>query len=311
VIEPSRNILLSFHYYSRVDLDRMAGTRIACDSGAISVRRLGKVIETKQLVAWAKVWHHRIAWMACLDVMSNPVATQRNWNEMVDAGVPGIPTLHLREHPSEMDYYVERGVDFIGLGGTALVDATPTKEDKLKWLVACFKYARENHPQVRFHGWGLANNYLLRLPWFSVDSSGWGASYRYGRLQLRDPTKRGKSHGILLNGRGTYSQEIATLLRDHYGVNPSEVSTSVPDNRLLMVRMSALSAAVLEKEVQWNHRKNPITPPTWGRLGGWDLPDLPDLHGPVIHLVDGHPAHIETVARLARGETFLWNSYAQ
>jgi hypothetical protein len=310
MIPPSRNVLISFFYYAKYDLDKLAGARIACDSGAISVRRLGKVIETKHIVTWAKVWHHRMAWMASLDVLGDPETSRRNWNEMVDSGVPGVPTLHLREHPSEMDYYAERGVDFMGLGGTALIDASPTKEDKLKWLVACFKYARENHPQMRFHGWGLSNNYLLRLPFYSVDSSGWGASYRYGRLILRDPMKQGKVHTLTLNGRDAYSPEVATLLRDQYGVNPSDVSTTGPHNRLLMVQMSALSASVLEQQVQWNHRKNRVTPPTWGRLGGWDLPDFPNQQGPLIHLVDGHPQHIETVAQLARGERFLWKAYA-
>lgn len=308
MIRPTKNILISYFYFRKFDLDRLAGTRIACDSGAISVRRLGKEIHTREIVTWTNIWQHRMAWQASLDVLGDPEASRANWNEMVDLGVPGVPTLHLREHPSEMDYYAERGVDFMGLGGTALIDAAPTKEDKLRWLVACFKYARENHPQMRFHGWGLSNNYLLRLPFFSVDSSGWGASYRYGRLQLRDPTKQGKTYTIVLNGRGTYKEEIATLLRDQYGVNPSDVSLSQPNNRLLMVEMSALTASVLEQQTRWNHRKNNITPPTWGRLGGWPTGEE-DINGPHLHLVDGHPAHIETVAKLARGERSLWKAY--
>lgn len=310
MIPPCRNILISFHYYRKFDLQKFEGVRIACDSGAISVRRLGKVITTQQIVTWAKIWDHRMAWMASLDVLGDVETSRANWNDMVDLGIEGVPTLHLREHPSEMDYYAERGVDFMGLGGTALIDAAPTKEDKLKWLVACFKYARENHPQMRFHGWGLSNNYLLRLPFYSVDSSGWGASYRYGRLQLRDPNRQGKAHSIVLNGRGTYKPEIATLLRDGYGVNPSDVSLSQPNNRLLMVQMSALSASVLEQQVRWNHRKGNITSPKWGRLGGWNQGEMGEVNGPHIHLVDGHPKHLETVAQLARGERSLWKAYA-
>jgi hypothetical protein len=240
---------------------------------------------------------------------------------MVDAGIPGVPTLHLRERPDAMDYYAQRGVDFLGLGGIAMADAV-TFQEKLRWLVACFKYARANHPQMRFHGWGVTDKRLLRLPFFSVDSSAWGAAYRYGHLHLRDPIRYGTVHNIALNGKGTYGREIACLLRDHYGVNPSEVSTSGPHNRLLMVRLSALSASVQEEELRYLHRRTPVTPPAWGHLGGWDLPDGPnqhlslsgcgagirerkvlaELHGPHLHLVDGHPQHIETVARLARGE---------
>jgi hypothetical protein len=298
-IPAPRNILLSFVYYNSYDLDKLAACRIACDSGAVSVRRLGKKIETKNLVVWAKMYHHRMAWIASLDVMGDVETSQRNWNDMVSAGVPGVPTIHLHEHPSAMDYYVERGVDFIGLGGTALVATSPTPSEKFRWMIACFKYARENHPKVRFHGWGLANMTQLRLPWYSVDSSGWGASYRYGRLNLRDPMKQGKVHSIVLNGRGTYTPEIGYLLRDHYGVNPSEVSTSNPENRPTVVKLSALSASVQEQQLRFMHRKAPVSPPTWGRLGGWRDSDG---DGPMLHLVDGHPAHIQIVANLAQAE---------
>lgn len=295
-IAPPRNLLVSFAYYHKYDLDRLAPCRIAADSGAVSLRTLGKPVETRNLVTWAQMYHHRISWIASLDITGNAETSKYNWNEMVDAGIPGVPTIHLRERPETMDYYVERGVDFIGLGGMALVDAGI--QEKFRWMVACFKYARDNHPHVRFHGWGLANKSHLRLPFFSVDSSGWGSSYRYGRLHLRDPQRQGKVHSIDLNGRGTYSQDIACLLRDHYGVNPSEVSTSAPHNRLMMVRLSALSASVQEQQLRYFHRRNPVPSPKWGRLGGWSE----DFTGPILYLVDGHPQHIETVAKLARGE---------
>jgi hypothetical protein len=319
MIPAPRNILVSFEYYANYELDKLADCRIAADSGAVSVRTLGRKIETKQLVAWAKMYHHRMAWIASLDVAGNPSRSRYNWNEMVDAGIPGIPTIHMRERPEEMDFYVERGVDFIGLGGMALMDAAP-QSDKFRWLVACFKHARENHPQVRFHGWGMANQSFLRLPFFSADSSGWGSTYRYGRLMLRDPAQHGRAIVVAMNGRRTYDQDIALLLRDQYGVNPSEVSTSGPHNRLLMVRLSALSASVQEQHWRYLHRKAMVEPPKWGHLGGWDIPEGPNQHlalsgcgagirerkvfeemcGPHMHLVDGHPEHIETVAKLTR-----------
>lgn len=301
MIPAPRNILLSYAYYEKYDLDKLANCRIVGDSGAISVRTLGRSIETPELVSWAKRWHHRLAWVASLDVKGDDAKSKYNWNHMVDLGVPGLPTIHLRQRPDIMDYYVERGVDFIGLGGMALAESGT--QDKFKWLVAVFKYARENHPHVRFHGWGMANKSFLRLPFFSVDSSGWGASYRYGRLSLRDPLQQGKVTNITLNGRQTYKPEIAMLLRDHYGVNPSDVAKSGPHNRLLMVRLSALSASVQEQQNRYLHRRDLITYPKWGRLGGWRIPGCTDdtlMNGPHMHLVDGHPEHIETVAGLYR-----------
>jgi len=280
---------------------------------------IGATVNTRQLVAWAKIWDHRLSWIACLDVAGDPLGTRRNWQRMVDAGVPGVATIHVGDEPSEMDWYVEQGVDFLGLGGMAGSRTPPAVQ--FRWLVSVFKYAEENHPQMRFHGWGITKPAWMRLPFFSVDSSGWGASYRYGRITLRHPLT-GRQVGVDLNGRGTYKPDIALLLRDHYGVNPSEISRSVPDNRLLLVKLSALSASVQEQQIRRLHRNKLVTPPQWGRLRGWQLPEGPNQHlalggcgagiretkviqelnGPHLHLVDGHSQHIQWVADLARGE---------
>jgi hypothetical protein len=321
MIEPPRNILVSFAYYRRIDLDKLAPCRIIADSGAYSAKQLGITIDTDKLAKWTKMWNHRLTWVAALDVAGDIQQTRTNWLRMVDQHqLPAVSTLHCGAPPSEMDWYAERGVDFLGLGGIAGGNTPPTAQ--FRWLVSVFKYAAENHPQMRFHGWGITRPSWLRLPFFSVDSSGWGSSYRFGRITLRDP-RDGTQVAVWVDGRGeVYQPKVAELLMDCYGVSPSQVNDAGPSNRLLFVKLSALSAAVQEQNFRKVHRRVPISPPTWGHLGGWDLPSGPnqhlalggcgagirdrkvfsELHGPHIHLVDGHPEHIETVAKLARGE---------
>ena len=338
-IPPPRNILVSYHYFKGYDLNRFAGLRVIGDSGAFSAKHQGAEITTAQLAAWAKKWRHRLCWVAALDVIGNAEATRRNWHELVDEhGVPGVPTIHFGCPPETMDYYVERGVDFIGLGGLVGRPAPA----QMRWMVKMMRYARDNHPGLRFHGWGVTGKDALKLPFFSVDSSGWGGGYRYGRLTLRDPTT-GKAHNLDLNGKTTYAPEVARLLARHYGVSPSEVATSGPHNRLLMVRLSALSASVLEQQFRRTHRRNPVLAPKWGQL---DTPPTgphyhlagtgqcrdrttaeggPHLHlalnakgqeyetdavtalanagPPHIHLAEGSSEHLEIVAKLNRTTT--------
>lgn len=325
-IQPPRNTLVSCHYYGGFDLDKFSNTTLIGDSGAYSARTQGIEITNAVLTAWAQTWYHRLAWVAAMDVSGDIPTTRANWQTLCDKGLPAVSTLHLGGDPAEMDWYVEQGVDFLGLGGIAGVSSGSAAI--FRWLVQVFKYARANHPQMRFHGWGITKPDWLRLPFWSVDSSGWGASYRYGRLALRHPLT-GKVLNIKLDGQDAYRPEVAMLLRDHYGVNPSDVAKSGAHNRLLMVQLSALSASVQEQQWRKMHRNSGITPPSWGRLGGWNYDTAPNQHlalsngqheddaiinlnGPHRHLAEGSSEHLEVVNALVEGrelwrEKALWN----
>lgn len=299
-IPAPRNLLVSYHYYKDYDLSRFAHCRVIGDSGAFSAANAGAVITTAEVAGWAKKWPDVLTWVAALDVIGDSVGTQRNWHEMVDIyGVDGVPTIHYGCDPGLMDYYAERGVDFVGLGGMV---GRPIPQ-QLRWLVACFRHARDRWPQMRFHGWGVTAPKLLQLPFYSVDSSGWSATYRYGRLALRDP-QTGKSVAVPLDGRSVYSPEVVAVLR-FYGVTPSQIATSGPHNRRLLVRLSALSASVAEQQFRKLHRRHPVTAPVWvirrpdpasphshlaasasGKEYGEDIADLA-ADGPHQHLAVG------------------------
>lgn len=310
MIPAPRNILVSYHYFKGYDLNKFAGLRVIGDSGAFSAKHQGAEITTTDLAAWANRWRHRLCWVAALDVIGDPEGTRRNWHEMVDLhGVPGVPTVHFGGDPALLDYYGERGVDFVGLGGLVGRPAPA----QMRWLVSMFRYARDAWPDMKFHGWGITHANALQLPFFSVDSSGWGGGYRYGRLSLRDPHSD-KSYALDLDGRTTYAPAVARLLRDHYGVNPSEVSTSGPHNRLLMVKLSALSASVQEQQFRRLHRRAPVAAPTWGQFDTaqgphqhlalnnkgqeYEVDAVTNLAGPHIHLAEGSSEHLQIVAQM-------------
>ena len=313
MIPAPRNILVSYHYYRKYNLDKLDGLTIIGDSGAYSARTTGAEITNDELIAWIARWRHRLCWAACMDVSGNPTLTRQNWNTLVDAGIPAVSTIHMGVHPSEMDYYAEQGVDFLGLGGMA-GGVTPFP-GRMRWLISVFRYAQQNHPQMRFHGWGVSSDVAMQLPFYSIDSSGWASAYLYGRLVLRDPASS-KDYNVVMDGKGAYSPEVAFLLRDHYGVNPSDVSRSKAGNRKLIVRLAAMSASVQEQRIRKLHRASNITRPMWGRLAPaapvgpsqhlvfvhGDLDTLVELVGPMSHLVDGSSQHLELIAGLARNE---------
>ena len=311
-IPAPRNALVSYHYFKDYDLDRLAGLRLIGDSGAFSAATQGATITVEDLVRWARQWRHRLCWVAALDVIGDPDATRRNWHRMVDVhGIDAVPTLHYGSPPQAMDYYAARGVDFMGLGG-AVGRPAPTQ---MRWLVQMFKYARDRHPDMRFHGWGMTHRDITALPFFSVDSSGWGGGYRYGRLTLRDPNSH-TDHGLQLDGRSVYTPAVARLLRDHYDVTPAQVSTSGPHNRLLMVKLSALSASVQEQRFRYLHRRQLVTAPSWGQLAvpagphqhlalnnkgqEYEVDAIRELAGPHLHLAEGSEEHLRVVAGLNR-----------
>lgn len=286
MIPAPRNALVSYHYFKGYDLNKLASLRLIGDSGAFSAHAQGATITTKEIADWAKQWPHRLAWVASLDVIGDPEGTRRNWHDMVDNyGVEGVPTIHFGADPKLMDYYAERGVDFMGLGGMVGYRGSRTK--LLRWLVAVFKHQQRYHPEMRFHGWGVSSPDLLRVPFYSVDSSGWGSSYRYGRLVLRDP-RTNKQIAVALDGRSAYAPSIAKLLTLHYGVAPSQIAKSQPGNRPLIVKISALAASVNEQHMR--RRLGVVTAPKWGLNSRVD--------GPHQHLVDGSAEHLSIVARL-------------
>ena len=174
-----RNILCSFHYFRNYDLDQYANLHIVGDSGAFSAESQGAKISTADLAGWAKQWRHRLVWVAALDVIGNPEATRRNWHDMVENhGIPGVPTIHFGANPKELGYFAARGVDFVGLGG--MVGKHTAKQ--MRWLITVFRYARDHHPDMRFHGWGVTSDRVLQLPFYSVDSSGWTQAFRFDAI---------------------------------------------------------------------------------------------------------------------------------
>lgn len=258
------DVLVSFHYFRTADRDMatlITGGRysIIGDSGAYSALTQGKPIKMNEYVAWCRQWSAGLCWTAALDVIGDPQVTMRNWRYMRDrVGLNTVPTLHVGSDPAWMDHYAREGVDFMGLGG--MVGRQP---QSFPWLVKVFRYARDKHPQMRFHLWGMTHRKILEaLPAYSADSSGAiGVGYRFAELRLFDPAIH--RHRRCFMGakykRGTHRGPygMGPLLRDFYHVTPQQME--VPD-RAVTIKLHARSTQLY---AQWLARRHQVTPPLW------------------------------------------------
>lgn len=277
-------ILCSYHYFSEVDMGaiRRWGTRIIGDSGAFSAMSLGKPIDRERFHQWASTWADDLFWVASLDVIGDVQGTRRNWQAAQEDGLKLVPTLHYGESTQALAWYVEQGVDFLGLGGMVPYSSEPAR--LMRWLIPMFKWARDNAPHVRFHGWGISHPRLVdTLPWWSTDSSGFSSVFRFGTLRLWLP-QSGRFVSVSMDGYSV--RKYARTLKRFYGVsNWRTVAVSKPANRREVGRV-AYKALQLYSE--WLRARQRVTPPASlaPRMGAWAGADQGPLQVAAINQND-------------------------
>lgn len=227
-LETPVDILTSYHYFKDIDMQQVAswGTRIIGDSGAFSAMTSGEPMDREDFHEWANRWKDALFWTASLDVIGDFDGTLENWLAARKDGLELVPTVHYGEDPERLDTLADYGASLVGLGG--MVPYTSEPKRLMRWCLQMHKYARDNHPDMRFHGWGITHPLLLdNLPWWSTDSSGFASAFRFGTLKLWNP-ERGRFTAVELNGRNL--AEFARLIREDYGLDWREIATSNPDN---------------------------------------------------------------------------------
>lgn len=258
--------LVSFHYFGLNQLEALidegaaAGIRFIGDSGAFSVMTGGQTIDLRQYADWIGRHQHSLVWAASLDVIGNSEASWANYRVLRREGLPVVPTVHFGCPPSELDRYADDGAALVGLGGMA------HRRDRgavLRWLVSMFLYARDHHPDMRFHGWGLTGRgYLDHLPFWSVDSSGFGSSYIYGRASFWD---EGRARFVGVDLDGSTPGKHGRLLREQYGLTPTDIARSSSTNRTRLYFAGFRSQQMMADHYRARHQVEP--PHGWEREG--------------------------------------------
>ena len=183
--------LLSYYYLGAVEnsclkimkYDVENDVDIFIDSGAFSALAQGKEIKLDNYIKFIKENEDDIDVYANLDVIGDAEATLENQKEMQRAGLTPLPCFHFGEPIKFLHHYLDN-YDYIALGGVA----SGSRKHTMSWLNDMFdKHIcdSDGEPKVKVHGFGItALDWLLRFPWYSVDSSSWNVTARVGNIYV-------------------------------------------------------------------------------------------------------------------------------
>lgn len=274
---------------------------IMVDSGAFSADTQGHTITVAQYAQWltdlaCPILGPRLTTALSLDVLRDPAASRANWLRLREMGHETVPVTHLGDPPDVLDAYVAEGARYIALG--AMVGRSITR--KLRWATHLHHHVRERHPDVRLHGLGVGGQKIVEaLPWYSVDSSGFGSAYRYGRLRLFDPDRRAFIDVQTRDRRSLHRH--GRLLRTRYGLSPGQLydeGVEKGTRRAALIRASSRSLLLWQTSLQ--QRRSVSPPPGLRHLGPtlhYVLAERTEerfaLSGPIIHFVDGSITHVQ------------------
>lgn len=245
-------ILLSYHYYKDVDLDALMEKKFAphypeifIDSGGFSAMTQGVTIDINAYAAFLKRYAHRIAVYANLDSIGNAQKTIDNQHKLEDMGLRPIPVFHTGEDWKWLEKYIAE-YPYIALGG--MVPYMRQWKQIIPWIIRCFKMAEGKSV---YHGFGCTTwNIISRVPWYSVDSSSWCASFRFGSLNLFDP-HTGKWTGFNLGDAKTCGA-AAKLIRE-YGFDQADFADRKRNDRKKIAAISALAYIKAEEFLRKRH----------------------------------------------------------
>lgn len=179
-------ILISYAYLQgHPSLAKFAGDDLIVDSGAFTAWSLGKPVQIEKYADYLVENRKHIDHAVALDVIGDWKQSAKNYDRlasMLAGRVPMVPIWHIGSPLSEMERLC-REYDYVAIGGAVPYAKRPKM--LMQHLIPAHKIARD--AGVKLHGLGVTGKTaMMRLPWYSADSSGWVSSHRFGSLGLKD-----------------------------------------------------------------------------------------------------------------------------
>lgn len=239
------SVLCSYHYYRTTDFNQMIAENftvtpnIFADSGAFSAATQGAHIDIHVYCQWLLKWKHLFAVYCNLDVIGDPIASQRNQEIMEGYGLTPLPVFHAGSDIKHFKALVER-YDYIALGG--LVPYLRFTERVMPLLASCFRITGD---RVKLHGLGVTNwKVLTSFRWHTVDSSAWGKGFRFGRVPLF--VERDKRFVEVNLGDRKQAYKYAGDLRA-LGIEPEQIGDREKNTRKINAYVAAASYKMAER----------------------------------------------------------------
>lgn len=194
-----RNVLMSYwsikkpERYLKIIKDKKIDVFMDC--GAYSAWSRGFTIDVNDYAQFIKNIMHYINVYPNLDVKGDIPKTIENMNTLESYGLSPIPVYHLNtDNWDLLKHYIDN-YPYIAVG--AIAGEKNNKSILYKRLDTMFSLAKRN-PVTKFHGFGLTiKDLLYRYPFYSVDSTSWIATIRFG-MKFTD-TKQEFMHSKLRN----------------------------------------------------------------------------------------------------------------
>lgn len=244
-------VLESYHYMNQLkeQLIRDRKETVFMDSGAFSMFTQGVSISLEKYAEYLEAKKDIIHVASNLDEIGQgrEEQTYANQKALEKMGARVQPVHHARDKDEWLQRYLAEGYDYIFLGGMV----SETTQYLKVWLDKIWrKYLtnKDGSPKVKVHGFGLTTLELMeRYLWFSVDSTAWVTTARYGGIYLDMPN--GKVITMKFSSARSPKQKF---FEDHYDALSPAAKKAV-DARLAEF---GFEAANLRVNYGWRHRWN-------------------------------------------------------
>jgi hypothetical protein len=178
------NVLIAYPYLKSTAISHMekhaSSIRFLLDSGAFTAWKAGKPIPLEDYCGFLGDLPFRPWKYFMLDVIGDPHATMRNYEQMLARGLDPIPIFTRGEDPDQLETYFKT-TDVVGVGGLV-------QTERNKGFV---KGIMQKIGKRHCHWLGFTNlDFIKTYRPFSCDSSSWAGGVMYGRLSLFHPSGR-------------------------------------------------------------------------------------------------------------------------
>ena len=189
---------------------------IFLDSGAFSVDTGKRFVTLDKYIHFIYDHYDLLTIFPCFDVVGDPQQTDDNLKIMKQAGLDPWPVVTFGCLPTDVQDYAEEYGRFCIAGGKK-----GSIKDHRAFTEMCFSVANQSKTPIKIHGFGVSRpKWMLRFPYYSVDSMSWNGS-AFGQLHLWDPPNEDMMFMQRIAFPGS-SKNYARIMRllTMYGVNP-------------------------------------------------------------------------------------------
>lgn len=148
--------------------------KIFMDSGAFSAHAKNTTVDIDAYAEFILENNHLITAYANLDVIGNALGSWKNQRYLEKKyGLNPIPIFHCGESFHWLQRYIDKGYDYIGLGG--MVSGLKYSVSTFLNIVWCnYLTDDDGWPKCKVHGFGMTTfKYIFEYPWYSIDSTSW------------------------------------------------------------------------------------------------------------------------------------------